>query len=569
MDQNYFKRFAPSSADKVTGKEKNAVIYTRVSSKEQLSNDSLNTQHKECTGFALKNGFTIKKYFGGVFESAKSDEDRKEFRAMLDYVTAEKNKIGAIICFNYDRFSRTGLQAIEIISLLQRHSIKVFSAINSFDPESLEGKVMLTMTLLQANITNVNKSLDTKRKMREKIKNGIWVHNCPRGYARDSKKEIYITKEGENIREGFQMLLKGYSPIEIQRFLHLRGIRINTKRWAEIFRNPFYCGVMVSNSLDYVPTEGKHPKLISIKEFKRVMEVLDRGGYPRNKDISVNTGLPLKGVLRCVDCGNKFTGYLNKKKQKHYYICNNKECRVNVAALHCNKAFVEYQRNIIPITLTSTMLTQRLEQVFVELNRINKEEVQCREVELVDVKKKINLLAEKLLSGVVTNDLFKEKLQELESERGFLDTELEKLRINLSNPQEMVKKCIQYVRKSPFLWQNEGVSVKRSVQETTFRGNIFYDKKNDTYRTERVNSVYHLITTITASYGNKKADLSLSIVNKSAGVPRAGVEPAHQRYWCLRPTRLPIPPSGHLLLVAPESKARNSLSVRRGCKLIQ
>ena len=29
-------------------------------------------------------------------------------------------------------------------------------------------------------------------------------------------------------------------------------------------------------------------------------------------------------------------------------------------------------------------------------------------------------------------------------------------------------------------------------------------------------------------------------------VPGAGVEPAHPfGHWCLRPTRLPIPPSGH------------------------
>ena len=31
-------------------------------------------------------------------------------------------------------------------------------------------------------------------------------------------------------------------------------------------------------------------------------------------------------------------------------------------------------------------------------------------------------------------------------------------------------------------------------------------------------------------------------------VPRAGIEPAWRLiHWCLRPARLPIPPSGHLL----------------------
>ena len=546
MNYDYFKRFAPVQAERSAVKEKCCVIYTRVSSKEQLSNDSLDTQYKECTSFALQNGFKIKEYFGGVFESAKSDEDRKEFKRMLDYVTNEKNCIGAIICFNYDRFSRTGLQAIEIISLLQRHSIKVYSAINTFDPESIEGKVMLTMTLLQANISNVNKSMDTKRKMKEKIKNGIWVHNCPRGYARDTKKEIYITKEGNYIREGFQMLLKGYTPVEIQRFLHLKGLRVNTKRWAEIFRNPFYCGIMVSRSLDFQPIEGKHPKLLTVKEFKKVMDILDRGGHPRNGDFQINNGLPLKGTLYCANCGNKFTGYLNKKKQKHYYICNNKECRINVSASSSNKEFVEYLQNLVPTNLTSPALSKRLEGLFIELSKLNAADVQQCEKELREVKNKINLLADKLLSGVITNDLFKQKLYELESKREEIEAVLEKQEINLSNPKILVKKCIEYIRKSPSVWQNEGIAVKRRVQETSFLGNILYDKKNGCYRTKKVNSIIHIINSITASYGNKKADFSLDLVNKSAGVPRAGVEPARPcGHWCLRPTRLPIPPPRH------------------------
>ena len=39
---------------------------------------------------------------------------------------------------------------------------------------------------------------------------------------------------------------------------------------------------------------------------------------------------------------------------------------------------------------------------------------------------------------------------------------------------------------------------------------------------------------------------SLLIIWRVLVVPGAGVEPAHPfGHWCLRPTRLPIPPSGH------------------------
>ena len=95
-------------ADKKPLREaKGAVIYTRVSSKEQADNNtSLDTQKKFCEEYCLKKGYPIKKYFGGTFESAKTDE-RKEFEKLIAFVKKE-NGIEAIIVYSYDRFSRSG-----------------------------------------------------------------------------------------------------------------------------------------------------------------------------------------------------------------------------------------------------------------------------------------------------------------------------------------------------------------------------------------------------------------------------------------------------------------------------
>jgi hypothetical protein len=46
-----------------------------------------------------------------------------------------------------------------------------------------------------------------------------------------------------------------------------------------------------------------------------------------------------------------------------------------------------------------------------------------------------------------------------------------------------------------------------------------------------------------------------------ADVPGAGIEPARELpHWFLRPTRLPIPPSGHL---------KNFVVLKRGAKIIK
>ena len=74
-NSDYFQKLANSlNAESIISSNK-AVIYTRVSTKEQADNNaSLQTQKKYCQAFAIKKALMVMEYFGGTFESAKSDE---------------------------------------------------------------------------------------------------------------------------------------------------------------------------------------------------------------------------------------------------------------------------------------------------------------------------------------------------------------------------------------------------------------------------------------------------------------------------------------------------------------
>src|ERR1044072_2309384 len=89
----------------------NAVIYTRVSTKQQLDGLSLETQLKGCNECADKKGYNVCGRFGGTYESAQSDE-RKELTRMIAFAKKSKEKISAIIVYSLERFSRTGDNAI-------------------------------------------------------------------------------------------------------------------------------------------------------------------------------------------------------------------------------------------------------------------------------------------------------------------------------------------------------------------------------------------------------------------------------------------------------------------------
>jgi len=117
-----FRKFSPEI--KSLGGNKNAIIYTRVSTKEQAdTNTSLGTQKKYCENYAKANGLNVVGYFGGTHESAKSD-DRREFKKMLKYVK-QSGSIGYIIVYSYDRFSRTGSSASQITHELLSQGIQV------------------------------------------------------------------------------------------------------------------------------------------------------------------------------------------------------------------------------------------------------------------------------------------------------------------------------------------------------------------------------------------------------------------------------------------------------------
>src|SRR6202008_3184432 len=165
---------------------KNAVVYTRVSSKEQMdTNKSLEWQKSACEKYAKDQNFRILEYFGGTYESAKSDE-RKEFSKMLKFVKSQKvNTISAIIVYSYDRFSRTGPGSIYISSELKKLGISVLSATQPTDPDSISGSFQEWLQYLLGHMDNENRRKKSVDGMTEKMLRGEWMGICPMGYSYD------------------------------------------------------------------------------------------------------------------------------------------------------------------------------------------------------------------------------------------------------------------------------------------------------------------------------------------------------------------------------------------------
>jgi len=135
-----FQQFARFSDTPIVRDVNECVAYTRVSSKEQQDKTlSLSFQKKYIIEYADRNKLNIREYFGGKFESAKTD-GRKEFLRMLNYIRSKKGKIKYILVYTTSRFSRTGGDAIKLAKdLREKYGVHILAVTQPTDTFNVSG----------------------------------------------------------------------------------------------------------------------------------------------------------------------------------------------------------------------------------------------------------------------------------------------------------------------------------------------------------------------------------------------------------------------------------------------
>src|SRR5438552_2244195 len=259
---------------------KNCVIYTRVSSKEQAdTNSSLASQKRHCEEYCQKNGFIIKAYFGGTYESAKGDE-RKEFKRMLEYVRKNKN-IDTILVHSYDRFSRSGMNAAYLGQELQKAGVKVVAVSQPIDTTSPSGRLHRDMLYLFSQFDNELRKDKVINGMVENLRQGYWVAATPFGYTNLNRKEkaknhkYEINQDGELLKEGFKLKAEDrLTNKEIVAKLRRKGCKINYKSFVRIISNPFYCGYITHSLIPGEIYRGHHLALVSESLFLAANKVI-------------------------------------------------------------------------------------------------------------------------------------------------------------------------------------------------------------------------------------------------------------------------------------------------------
>lgn len=322
-DLDPFKRFAKRK-EIIPERKKEVWCYTRVSSKEQEGNYSLQTQLNAAKKYSSDNKLILIKNFGGTYESGKHDFTRKEFVRLLDEVKKTKNKPFAILVYNMTRFSRSGGKSIAILNeLIDKHNVNLIEILSGISTADVKGRNELNRRLLEAESDNIRKLEVSIPGMKAFLRAGNWLGKAPLGYHHTGprttdhnrysrEQSLTLNETGLKLRQAWQWKLEGVQDYIILDRLKELGISIRLQKLSDMWRNPFYCGLITNRMIDGEIIEGHHEPLVSKEVFLKINNLNTR--RPKGYNIEkINDNRPLTGDMLCNKCGNKMTGLFCEK----------------------------------------------------------------------------------------------------------------------------------------------------------------------------------------------------------------------------------------------------------------
>ncbi|QEM08368.1 hypothetical protein DIU31_023940 [Mucilaginibacter rubeus] len=348
--------------------------------------------------------------------------------------------------------------------------------------------------------------------IKEMLLRGDWPTAAPLGFdivRSNGVRKIVVNHKGKLLREAFEMKAQyNLSNEAIRQKLNDKGLKLNHQRISEIFRNPFYCGLMAHNMLEGRVVEGNQEKLISKATFLKVNGILDQNahGYSLKEE---NNAIPLKRFTKCAECGKPLTGYLMRKKNIHYYKCKTLGCNTNKNASSLNETFYKLLNNFT-LNLDNDFLKLIRQQAIATFNQLFKGEEEAYvslSNQYKELEKRIGRLEERYVEEEINSDLYNKFLEKYHQEKGELERKLLNASKKSSNLGNCIDISIEIASKMAEKWVLSDYVSKQQIQSLVFPEGITFSKKKEEVRTPRINSLFLYLTYLQQLISNKKSGI--------------------------------------------------------------
>lgn len=398
---------------------KKALIYTRVSSEEQVENFSLGTQEEICKREASRRGYEIIEVFREEGRSAKTIIGRPELLKMLEYCQKNKKLIQAIFIYRIDRLSRQTQDYLAIRKKLFELGISIMSA---NEPTGTSPSEVMLETILASVAQNDNdvRSERTKNGMRARFLSGRAVNHAPLGYMHQGGYILKDPKTFDIVKRAWDLMATGTKSLnEMSIIMDGWGNKIEVNTLSRIFNNKFYMGILTSR---VYPEEvkGQHTPMITEEQFYRVRAIIE-GRDPSKLIIPHktrdNTDFPLRVIVRCGKCDAPFTGAWSKGTHARYgyYFCRKRCVTKSIAIGTLDTEFKELLNKYTPTEQGIKLYCAYIQKAYKKKMAKLQKTKNAADEEIQKLQALRQVLIEKNLSGTYSDEIFREQNATIEA----------------------------------------------------------------------------------------------------------------------------------------------------------
>lgn len=442
-----------------------AVIYCRCSTEEESQKDALAKQVMEAEECVQKHGWIlVDSYIES--RSGTSTKGRNEYNRLFEDLTYDRFEI--VVIKSQDRLMRNTKDWYLFVDRLTASGKKLYlyieSKFYSADDALITG---IKAILAEEYSRELSKKINLAHRNRQKKGGTVLLTSRTYGYQKMADKSVAVIEEEARVkRRMYELCAAGYGSRRIASILKDDGITNRKGRpftdadIRRMIRNPLNKGTIVMNRKHYdfdtkrtikVPEEEqfvyehKIPAIVPEELWERANQEISARAGVRNKTVCCLSGknpgkYQLSGKLFCGFCGEPYYRTVRRKGQNGVLVPEWK-CRRYLeegrgASIHteantgeytvhgCHNIHLEEERLLELLAKETEVLCRRdrneiirkimelLENVLTEHNL--QTELYLEQLSLEKISTQQKLLVGKLLEGVLTDEVYRIKQEELQ-----------------------------------------------------------------------------------------------------------------------------------------------------------
>lgn len=339
-----------------------AIANCRVSSDEQLKNNSLNRQRQSVLDAAEKLGATIPEdwwWSGSVSSKRGGNLTRRDILEMLDHCKKHPT-VKYLIVDEPDRFMRSIEEAMYLEVEFKKLGVRVwYASDNDLNSDDMTAKLMKFMKYFVAEGSNEERQRKSINGQVQALKEGRYTFNPKPGYVRGDKAGVHKIDpmRGPLLRETMLSVINRLStPTQALIALNKTDFVKNKApykmdKFRHILTDPYYAGIVeINKQVRYRNPNGLHEPLISMSQHEELMKIMNSS--PKNQTGPRKNGnpkYPLNNLVTHDTCMDRQYGRIvgvdinnGKNKAKIY---EKYRCRACLRSLSRTELHAKVQEN--------------------------------------------------------------------------------------------------------------------------------------------------------------------------------------------------------------------------------